>query len=97
MPKKNHRLDSAFFYCQKSRFSAFFSLLFMPNLNGGFFSALIICMALVACAGAPDATPGVSGQVADNSGYMDDELFATRCAEIGGYIESEICYAPAGK
>ena len=69
----------------------------MPNLNGGFFSALIICMALVACAGAPDATPGVSGQVADNSGYMDDELFAIRCAEIGGYIESEICYAPAGK
>ena len=69
----------------------------MPNLNGGFFSALIICMALVACAGAPDATPGVSGRVADNSGYMDDELFAIRCAEIGGYIESEICYAPAGK
>ena len=69
----------------------------MPNLNGGFFSALIICMALVACAGAPDAKPGVSGQVADNSGYMDDELFAIRCAEIGGYIESEICYAPAGK
>ena len=69
----------------------------MLNLNGGFFSALIICMALVACAGAQDATPGVSGQVADNSGYMDDELFAIRCAEIGGYIESEICYAPAGK
>ena len=69
----------------------------MPNLNGGFFSALIICMALVACAGAPDATPGVSGQVADNSGYMDDELFAIRCAEIGGYIEGEFCYAPAGK
>ncbi|MBO8425014.1 MAG: hypothetical protein IAC69_00865 [Proteobacteria bacterium] len=54
-------------------------------------------MALVACAGAPDAKPSVSGQVADNSGYMDDELFAIRCAEIGGYIESEICYAPAGK
>lgn len=54
-------------------------------------------MALVACAGAPDAKPGVSGQVADNSGYMDDELFAIRCAEIGGYIEGEFCYAPAGK
>ena len=69
----------------------------MPNLNGGFFSALIICMALAACAGAPDAKPGVSGPVADNSGYMDDELFATRCAEIGGYIEGGFCYAPTGK
>ena len=69
----------------------------MPNLNGGFFSALIICMALVACAGAPDAKPGVSGPVADNSGYMDDELFSIRCAEIGGYIEGEFCYAPTGK
>lgn len=97
MPKKKPPFRFGIFLLSKIPGFRIFSLLFMPNLNGGFFSALIICMALVACAGAPDAKPGVSGQVADNSGYMDDELFAIRCAEIGGYIESEICYAPAGK